>query len=431
MSQPAARVGDLHVCPMVSPGPVPHVGGPIIPPGAVNVLIGGLPAAKFGDKCICVGCPPAMIVKGSATVWINNKPAARMGDLTAHGGTITTGLPTVLIGDMGAAGAGVDTPCAIIAKIDRPPMTQEAAAEQLQLQKDLNDAVLMNLDSVPPNQRADALSDLAAYNEAVDTTNMGRLSEASYDENSYGECGKTPCGYKKVDPKDMSLTDEHLSDPSSGFHSAIYEDGDGNKVVAFRGTEMTSLKDWKTNGAQGSGMETDQYNSAMKLANDIKDSEGGGDVRFTGHSLGGGLASSANAVTGNKTTTFNAAGLHPNTSRNGPISVSPEMAEANAGNIDAYYNEHDILNGMQDNRHWLLGGLTVGAALLTPLVGPKPAILLGSLWATGAMSKAAGNRHELPSDDGPIEAHGMEKMMILLEKQEKENLEKLADNFGC
>lgn len=99
MGQPAARVGDMHICPMVTPGvpPVPHVGGPVLPPGGITVLIGGQPAACVGDMCVCVG-PPDSIVLGSMTVLIAGKPAARLGDMTAHGGSITLGLPTVLIG---------------------------------------------------------------------------------------------------------------------------------------------------------------------------------------------------------------------------------------------------------------------------------------------------------------------------------------------
>jgi uncharacterized Zn-binding protein involved in type VI secretion len=101
MGQPAARVGDMHVCPMVTPGvpPIPHVGGPILPPGGVTVLIGGVPAARMGDMCVCVG-PPDVIAKGSTGVFIMGMPAARMGDLTAHGGSIVVGLPTVLIGEV-------------------------------------------------------------------------------------------------------------------------------------------------------------------------------------------------------------------------------------------------------------------------------------------------------------------------------------------
>ena len=95
----AARVGDFHSCPMVTPGtpPVPHVGGPVNPPGLPTVLIEGKPAACMGDLLTCVG-PPDSITKGSATVKIGGKPAARVGDTTAHGGTITLGSFTVIIG---------------------------------------------------------------------------------------------------------------------------------------------------------------------------------------------------------------------------------------------------------------------------------------------------------------------------------------------
>ena len=95
MPQPAARVSDMHVCPMVTVL-VPHVGGPILPPGCPTVLIGGLPAARVGDMCVCVG-PPDVIALGSFTVLIGGQPAARMGDMTAHGGSIVLGCPTVLI----------------------------------------------------------------------------------------------------------------------------------------------------------------------------------------------------------------------------------------------------------------------------------------------------------------------------------------------
>jgi len=96
MGLPAARVTDMHICPMVT-GVVPHVGGPILPPGCPTALIGSLPAARVSDMCTCVG-PPDTIALGSFTVLIGNLPAARMGDMTAHGGTIVAGFPTVLIG---------------------------------------------------------------------------------------------------------------------------------------------------------------------------------------------------------------------------------------------------------------------------------------------------------------------------------------------
>jgi uncharacterized Zn-binding protein involved in type VI secretion len=96
MGQPAARLGDMHVCPMVT-GLVPHVGGPILPPCCPLVTIGGMPAARVGDMAVCVG-PPDVIVLGSFTVTIGGQPAARMGDMTAHGGVIVLGFPMVLVG---------------------------------------------------------------------------------------------------------------------------------------------------------------------------------------------------------------------------------------------------------------------------------------------------------------------------------------------
>lgn len=113
--KPAARLTDLHTCPLSS-GPVPHVGGPIVGPGAPTVLIVGLPAARISDMAVCVG-PPDTIVQGSATVLISGLPAARLGDSTAHGGKIVVGAPTVLIGDAGGSGGGggaavePDPPC--------------------------------------------------------------------------------------------------------------------------------------------------------------------------------------------------------------------------------------------------------------------------------------------------------------------------------
>jgi uncharacterized Zn-binding protein involved in type VI secretion len=98
MGNPAARVGDMHTCPM-SDGLKRHIGGPVLPLGASsNVFIGGRLAATVGTKCMCLSAPDT-IANGSKGVFINGKPAARMGDSTAHRGRVTSGLPTVLIGD--------------------------------------------------------------------------------------------------------------------------------------------------------------------------------------------------------------------------------------------------------------------------------------------------------------------------------------------
>ena len=96
MGLPAARMGDLHTCPM-SDGPVPHVGGPILPPCAETVFIGGLPAARVGDEAACVG-PPDVIAFGSLTVFTLGQPQARVTDPSGHGGVIAIGCFPVLVG---------------------------------------------------------------------------------------------------------------------------------------------------------------------------------------------------------------------------------------------------------------------------------------------------------------------------------------------
>jgi len=93
---PAARLSDMHTCPMFD-GPKPHVGGPILPPCCPTVMIGNLPAARATDMATCVG-PPDAIAMGSTSVMIGGLPAARMGDPTMHGGVIVLGCFTVIIG---------------------------------------------------------------------------------------------------------------------------------------------------------------------------------------------------------------------------------------------------------------------------------------------------------------------------------------------
>src|SRR6266446_2600630 len=98
----AARVGDMHTCPMVT-GIVPHVGGPVLPPACPTVLVRSLFAAPVGDMCTCTG-PPDAIAMGSPTVLIGNMLAARIGDPPVHGGVIVVGCPTVIIGSAGVSG---------------------------------------------------------------------------------------------------------------------------------------------------------------------------------------------------------------------------------------------------------------------------------------------------------------------------------------
>jgi uncharacterized Zn-binding protein involved in type VI secretion len=137
MGKPAARLTDMHVCPMFD-GPKPHVGGPVMGPGAPNVLVGGLPAARMGDMCTCVG-PPDTIILGSTGVLIGGKPAARMGDQCAHGGAIVLGCPTVLIGETSGGGGGgfAGMPVNVLLDVMKsmPPVLQAKMAQVVAMKK--------------------------------------------------------------------------------------------------------------------------------------------------------------------------------------------------------------------------------------------------------------------------------------------------------
>ena len=103
----AARIGDPHICPMVTPGtpPIPHVGGPVIM-GAPTVLTAGVPQSRVTDTLTCVG-PPDVFVIGSMGVIVCSLPATRaLIDTTAHGGNVVMGALTVFIGDSGSAMVG-------------------------------------------------------------------------------------------------------------------------------------------------------------------------------------------------------------------------------------------------------------------------------------------------------------------------------------
>jgi uncharacterized Zn-binding protein involved in type VI secretion len=96
MGIPAARLGDMHICPLWD-GHVPHLGGPVLPACKPSVLIGGRAAARVGDLAYC-NAPPDSIAQGSRTVLIGGQLAARLGDRTTHGGVIVAGEGSVLIG---------------------------------------------------------------------------------------------------------------------------------------------------------------------------------------------------------------------------------------------------------------------------------------------------------------------------------------------
>ena len=312
--QPAARLGDFHMCSMT---PVPP-GLPIIPPTSVNVIIGNMPAARMTDRCACVGPPPTpvdAIIFGSPTVLINNLPAARMGDPTVKGGAITTGFPTVLIGLAGVAAPPVLSPSVV------PPICLSLRAELDEIQAARDNAQMAG----------------AVYGEGELPTNTRPATE---DE------------LRKLELIDRN-GNNMLNLPGSDFGSAVYvtEDpvtGQKHFTVAFQGTDPLSREDWRTNRQQAFGQETEYYNQAMEIGATASGSRAvreGATVSFTGHSLGGGLASAASAASGAPAHSFNAAGLHPATAER----YVGNQVDPSSLPVRSYYVQGDALSVSQDN----------------------------------------------------------------------------------
>ena len=406
----AARVSDLHICPMVT-GVVPHVGGPILPPGQINVLIGNMPAARMGDMCTCAG-PPDVIVRGEPTVLIGGKPAARFMDTTSHGGMITTGFPTVIIGS--ASGGSTGAPGAVPAGGGTDAGASDDCVRRA-AEIDRQDEVL---------ERAALAADVYdAYDPAKPDD-------------------KPPPGFERIsdNPERMrellGLNDEQIDNlirpDGSSYRAAVYQNDEGKTFVVFRGTEnREGAKDWIVNGQQGSGFRSQHYEDAKTLSQAISGAVGPENMEVVGHSKGGGMAAGGGVVTGAQTTTFNSAGLHQNTVPGHDIS--------NPSNIESYVVDGEVLNWVQDNRRVVQGGVS---GLVGGLFGGLAGLGTGYL-TKDTIPPSIGNRHAVPAvwpEGGepawydPVayraELHGMAKVIEGLEHQRDQMIIDYND-AGC
>ncbi len=413
MGKPAARLTDLHTCPLVTPGipPVPHVGGPIVSPGVPTVMIGFLPAAVVGDMCVCVG-PPDAIVMGAPTVLIGGRMAARMGDSTAHGGVIVMGCFTVLIGEAGAGGSGgaVGLPslCPQINALPDLPLDQRLAREQEMVDR---------MNQTDP-ARAAALAGLRHDRD------MAVLSAASYTPED-GKSVVLPPGYSAASPQDLQALGlrQQMLDPDIQIFRTSASDGSPHYVMSYRGTETAG--DVGTDAAQGAGFNTSAYERGNVAARQAALS--GESVELTGHSKGGGQAASGSAISGLPATTFNAAGVHQNTlDRAG---VTDAQRQATDQNVHAYHNARDPLNGAQDNRGAVLTGLEVMAGGVFGWLGAAAVAALGM---DGAIPPAMGHRTTVPpassQGHGLGEGHSIITMIQALNEQVDQELQ---DACGC
>lgn len=180
-------------------------------------------------------------------------------------------------------------------------------------------------------------------------TDLAELSKDVYNGPGSGEIGEGE--WTALDPADLreaGIYPEDLTDADSGFQAAVYADKYGRVVVAFAGTEVTSLEDWINNAQQSGGLDSAQYNQAIALANKVAVAYGSENVVFTGHSLGGGLATAASLATGSTAVTFNSAGVGPETLDQLGLSHSVASQTASDGQVRRYNVENDALTNAQE-----------------------------------------------------------------------------------
>jgi len=245
---PAARVTDMHTCPMVS-GTVPHVGGPILPPCAPTVITGNMmPQARISDMATCVG-PPDVITQGSSTVTVIGLFAARQTDQTAHGGLIIIGWPTVLIGGpvfsarpitrglflkFGSSISIADDP-------DNPDFQSQALA------------ALIRLDSTPTGSRIISAIEASGHSVTIepytDTSNpynatttpagwSGRDSTIAWNPgvNGFGPPGTTPDWEQPGSDVILGHEMTHAAHFATGTNGTGPSNGDGSQVDEERNT---------------------------------------------------------------------------------------------------------------------------------------------------------------------------------------------------
>ncbi|MCF6338361.1 MAG: DUF2974 domain-containing protein, partial [Gammaproteobacteria bacterium] len=290
----------------------------------------------------------------------------------------------------------------IAAKAGNTPEQQAAAARLL----DNNDNIL----------RAES----AAYVYQVDEFNRGHI----------GTLPEAPIGLNLVDPKEIpGLENATFTDEETGFGAALFESDINDEIMlTYRGTNngVTGMKDWSTNFSQGAGRETAQYEQAMRLAKEVN-IEFAGSFVTVGHSLAGGLASAAIAVTGVKGYTYNAAGLHPDTAaRKGGINN-----EAASKLIQTRAVEGEVLTSAQRHGNKMLSGLGAGGgAFVAGLVGAGLGYLASKVLPD--IPEALGEMQTLPSVNGgnPITRHGMDQVIDGIEAQKKADIKTLSSGSG-
>ncbi len=410
-------------------GPVPHVGGPILPPAAPTVLINFLPAANVTSMLTCVG-PPDIITKGSAGVFINFLPAARLGDMTAHGGVIIVGSPDVIIGEIGApspgaggmggivAGlvanktlpvqqanasvystpaSGINPKCAAKAAADKKLAADTAARIQKLTGEKSTSSAIQPGESGPQlrpgnwsacqNKAADiapVMRRFERYNAALPgaraALNASQLGDAAGSKAKSMDCVKRlpdtgPELSKALGLPPDAIKTESLRDDTTGFRAAVYQsESDGKLTLVARDTEPHSLVDWKTNTDNGQGLETDQYREMRKLTSRLQDQ--GVPFDMAGYSKGGGLAQEAGLInTDGNVYVFNSAGIPAESVGRTATTSMDDLASrtssfSSQGDFLTYLNTQTDPAKQIQSAEWLKSQLATAGSWYSPLGQP-------------------------------------------------------------
>lgn len=318
-------------------------------------------------------------------------------------------------------------PCPDDSKEDRATQLRKKI-ERLDKRKNLIAQARSAAPGLSPEQREkvlDAANRLQTDNKVIE---RARLAEDVYTANDPPR-STPPVGWTRLsdDPQELAkfgLSRDYFAPTDSQFRAALYRsDIDGSVVVAYKGTTFSSLSDWKNNGQQALGFQSDYYDRSIKLAQKLSD-ELGTNFETTGHSLGGGLSSAGSVVAGVPGTTFNAAGLQPNTiaRAGGNIAQGSQL-------INAYHVSGEILTGFQENKDAvIMGGFAAAGA---PLAGVAAA---GAMELANIAPAAIGQPHTLPAVDqigrshlinNPAALHGMNFVINGLEKEKADDQQTL------
>ncbi|WP_438470119.1 RHS repeat-associated core domain-containing protein, partial [Vibrio vulnificus] len=348
----------------------------------------------------------ASAVKTASPTYQLHAEISDVKDITQHGGLADkiahTQFPAV---EQGAGVLGLDK------------------VQQRQLRYQQRTQLLKNTSGIPEIKQAhERLSfnndniiraEAAQYVYRVDEYNRGALAVLP----------EPPVGLEIINPADIGLTQDNFTNKKSGFGAALFKSEiNGETMLTYRGTNnaVTGKQDWLTNLMQGSGLETEQYNQAMRLATHTEDIFGS-DFSIVGHSLGGGLASSGVAVTGQPGYTFNSAGLHPKTAaRQNGLSI------ADASKLITTQAVKGEVLTMAQSLGTKAALTSAAAAIGGPVVGLLAAI---GITAFNALPKAAGSMLDLPSIKGgnPVAKHGMDQVIDGIEAQKAEDIETLEN----